>query len=215
VVIIIAGAAAGTVASVATRRPPGFLLGLFVVAATVCAALAVRPTAVRMILPVPALSYLVAALGTGLVTDRPADHTRTAELIAATQWIADGFFAMALATALAVVLTAVRWYLWRRGRKARQVSDRAAPPPAPGRGRRDEYADYGDRWEASEWAQSDPRGDRWVEEDPRRPGQRGAPQGSEGSAGGTGAPAGRRPRGPQSGSGPSGPRTPYNFSSGA
>jgi hypothetical protein len=111
-----------------TRSAPGFLLGLFVVAGTVAAALAVRPRTGRMIFPVPVLSYLVAALISGVVFDRSADSSKTALAIAAAQWIADGFFAMALATALAVAITAVRWFLWHRGRSA--TRDPGWPVPA-------------------------------------------------------------------------------------
>ena len=133
VCIIIASAAIGAIATMVTRSAPGFLLGLFVVAGTVAAALAVRPRTGRMIFPVPVLSYLVAALVSGVVFDHSADSSKTALAIAAAQWIADGFFAMALATALAVAITAVRWFLWRRGRSA--TRDPGWPVPAAGPGR--------------------------------------------------------------------------------
>jgi hypothetical protein len=114
-----------------TRSVPGFLLGFFVVAGTVTAALAVRPRAGRMIFPVPVLSYLVAALLSGIVFDRSADSSKTALAIGAAQWIADGFFAMALATALAVVITATRWFLWRRGRPTTGDPGWPVPPAGP------------------------------------------------------------------------------------
>ena len=98
------------------RSAPGFLLGLFVVAGTVAAALAVRPRTGWMIFPVPVLSYLVAALTSGVVFDRSVDSSNTALAVAAAQWVADGFFAMALATVLAVAIIAARWFLWRRRR---------------------------------------------------------------------------------------------------
>ncbi len=98
------------------RNAPGPLLGLFVVAGTVAASLAVRPRTGRMIFPVPVLSYLVAALISGVVFDRSVDSSRTVLAISAAQWIANGFFAMALATVLAVVIISARWYLWRRNR---------------------------------------------------------------------------------------------------
>src|SRR6266851_978286 len=100
VCIIVASAAIGAVATMVTRSAPGFLLGLCVVAGTVAAALAVRPRAGRMIIPVPVLFYLVAALISGVVYNRSADSSRTALAIAAAQWIANGFFAMVLATVL-------------------------------------------------------------------------------------------------------------------
>ena len=116
------------------RSAPGFLLGFFVVAGTVAASLAVRPRAGRMIFPVPVLSYLVAALISGVVFDRSAGASKTVLAIGAAQWIASGFSAMVLATVLAVVITTVRWFLWRRGRPATRGQagpgrDGAARPP--------------------------------------------------------------------------------------
>ena len=113
------------------RSAPGTLLGLFIVAGTVAAALAIRPRAGRMIFPVPVLSYLVAALVSGVVFDRSADSSKTVLAIGAAQWIASGFFAMALATALALVIITARWLLWRRGRSARRNPGWPVPPTGP------------------------------------------------------------------------------------
>ena len=133
VCIIVASAAVGAIVTMVTRSTPGFLLGFFVVAGTVTASLAVRPRAGRMIFPVPVLSYLVAALLSGIVFDRSADSSKTALAIGAAQWIADGFFAMALATALAIVITAARWFLWRRGRPTTGDPGWPVPPAGPTR----------------------------------------------------------------------------------
>ncbi len=133
VCIIVASAAIGAIVTMVTRSTPGFLLGLFVVVGTVTAALAIRPRTGRMIVPVPVLSYLVAALISGVVFDRSADSSKTALAIGAAQWIADGFFAMALATVLAVVITVTRWFLWRRGRSATRAPGRPVPPTGPAR----------------------------------------------------------------------------------
>ena len=136
VCIIVASAAVGTIATMVTRSAPGFLLGLFVEAGTVVAALAVRPRAGRMIFPVPVLSYLVGALISGFVFNR-SGTSKTALAIGAAQWVANGFFAMALATVLAVAIITVRWYLWRRSRPpAREVrrspGGLGGPPGRPG-----------------------------------------------------------------------------------
>ena len=133
VCIIVASAAVGAIVTMVTRSAPGFLLGLFIVAGTVAASLAVRPRAGRMIFPVPVLSYLVAALISGVVFDRSADTSKTALAIGAAQWIANGFFAMALATVLAVLIIAARWYLWRRGRPATGDPAWPVPPADPAR----------------------------------------------------------------------------------
>jgi hypothetical protein len=126
----VASAALGTIATMVTRSAPGPLLGLFVIAGTVAAALAVRPRMGRTILPVPVLAYLVGALISGIVFNRSAGSSGTALAIGAAQWIANGFFAMVLATVLAVTITAARWYLWRRSRPA---SREPGWPPAEGR----------------------------------------------------------------------------------
>jgi hypothetical protein len=97
---------------------PGFVLGVFVIIGTVAAALAVRPRAGRVIVPVPVLSYLVAALASGIIYNRSSDSSKAALAIGAAQWIASGFFAMAIATVLAVGLVTLRWYLWRRRQRA-------------------------------------------------------------------------------------------------
>ena len=116
-----------------TRSAPGLLLGIFVIAGTVAAALAVRPTAGRMILPVPALSYLAAAMISGIVFNREAATSNAALAIGAAQWVADGFFSMVLATALAIAITAARWFLWRRSRPVARDRDWAVPASSPAR----------------------------------------------------------------------------------
>src|SRR5690348_12589944 len=149
VCIIVASAAVGTIATMVTRSAPGFLLGLFVEAGTVVAAVAVRPRAGRMIFPAPVLSYLVGALISGFVFNR-SGTSKTALAIGAAQWVANGFFAMALATVLAIAIITVRWYFWRRSRR----------PARPVRRSRMD-------WEARDsWDDADPRGGA------RRPGPR-------------------------------------------
>ena len=112
-----------------SRSGPGILLQLLVVAGTATAALAIRPRAGRAIIPVPALSYVAAALLSGIVFDRSVTSSRTVLALDAAQWIANGFFAMALATVLAAGIAASRWYLWRRGRPGPR--DQEWPPPMP------------------------------------------------------------------------------------
>ena len=128
VCVIVASAAVGAIVTMVARTAPGPLLGLFVTAGAVAAALAVRPRARRMIFPVPVLSYMVAALLSGVVDHRSADSSKAALAIAAAQWIAAGFFAMALATVLAVAIISARWCLWRRGRPATRDPGWPVPP---------------------------------------------------------------------------------------
>jgi hypothetical protein len=185
-----------------TRRTPGTLLGLVVVAGTVTAALAVRPRAGRMILPVPALSYLVGALISGIVYSRSAASSGTVLAIGAAQWVANGFFPMVLATVLAAAIVVARWYLWRRRRPARRDQDRTVPPGASPHRRRAAFqtsaepgypAGFAGPGGAPDAADTGGPGDPWGRRDWGDTGPRGS---------------GRRP-GPRPGTGP------YNFSSGA
>ena len=208
VCIIVASAAVGTVATVVTRSAPGFLLGLLVEAGTVVAALAVRPRRGWMIFPVPVLSYLVGALISGFIYNRSTGTSRTALAIGAAQWVADGFFAMALATVLAIVITTVRWYLWRRRRPVTRDPDwtaaaatRPVPPRRPQAARESMVPGSEPGYPGRPGA---PRG-------PRAPEGSRTPRGQGGQAAWNDAdPRGSAPRpGPRSGTGP------YNFSSGA
>jgi hypothetical protein len=115
IVLVFAGALVGGVVSVLAGGQPGLLLGILVIAGTAAATLAVEPRAVYKIIPAPALAYLVAASLAGLINDRAIDTSRTALAISAAQWVAGGFYTMSVATGLAVVMTAVRWQLGRRG----------------------------------------------------------------------------------------------------
>jgi hypothetical protein len=118
----------GLVLTLLFGTEPGLIIGVCLVASTVAAALAVRPGAVYLIFPVPAPAYAVAAFIAGLVHDRGVDTSRTALALSAAQWIAGGFIAMALATALAVIIGGYRWL-----REARPPAGQA--PGRPGQPR--------------------------------------------------------------------------------
>jgi hypothetical protein len=148
--IVIGSAAVGALATVVTGTGPGVVLGLFVVAGTIAATLAVEAGTVYRIIPVPALSYLVAALLAGLIHDRATGTSSTALAVGATQSIASAFLGMAAATIVAIVVTAVRWPGRSRGpgrpgdrppgagadgSRRRQAARNSAAPgrrPAPG-----------------------------------------------------------------------------------
>jgi len=115
IVLVVSGAAIGTVITVLAGGEPGFVLGFFLVIATLAASFAVRPGAVYRIIPAPALAYLAGAVIAGLIHDGGSDTSGAALAISAAQWIADGFLAMTIATALAVLIGAIRWgTYWRR-----------------------------------------------------------------------------------------------------
>ncbi|MGD0608853.1 MAG: DUF6542 domain-containing protein [Streptosporangiaceae bacterium] len=217
VCLIVASTALGAIVTMVAGKIPGGPLGAFVVIGTIAAALAVRPSAGRMILPVPVLSYLLAALVSGVIYNRGTGASNTALAIGAAQWIANGFFPMALATILAIVIIVIRWFLSRRHRGGAPVpawsvpaADPARRPPRPPVSR-DALANPGypagsrDPGAGRDGGGGGGGGGGW--NGPASPGSPG-PAGSSGPAGPPGSPDYRR-RGPRPGSGP------YNFSNGA
>jgi hypothetical protein len=111
VLIVIGCAAIGGLVTVATGSAPGLPLGVFVIGGTAAAVLAVRPRSVYLIIPLPALSYMVAAAAAGLVEikGQAAGASLTTLAVGAAQWMASGFLAMATATLLAIATAAARW----------------------------------------------------------------------------------------------------------
>jgi hypothetical protein len=107
VAFVAAFAALGAIATVFGGAAPGTLLGVFVVLGTVVACLAVRARATYLIIPVPALAYLVGAMFAGVVDEQQA--SRAAYELAAVQWIAKGFVAMVIATLCAISIAGIRW----------------------------------------------------------------------------------------------------------
>jgi len=230
-VCVIAGSALiGAIATIVTRNQPGSALGLFVLAGTVAAALTVQPRTGRLIFPVPALSYLIAALVAGAVYDHSSSKTEL--LVGAAQWIASGFFVMVLATLLAVALTTVRWFMWRREQPGPGAPDRPAQgsraAPRPQAGPPEYYGGFADRGDrrgtGATWPPPGTQPGTPLGTEPgTQPVQR--PPGSQGTWGrdqrpgprpdqGLGWAPDQRP-GSQSGSGPYNFSGPYNCSSGA
>jgi uncharacterized membrane protein len=106
---VLAAALLGMVITVLAGSEPGLIMGIFLIAGTIVAAFAVRPSAAYLIFPVPAPAYAVTAFVAGLIHDHGADTSLTALAINAGQWIAAGFIPMTVATALAVLIAGFRW----------------------------------------------------------------------------------------------------------
>jgi hypothetical protein len=106
---VIAAGLLGLIITLVAGTEPGVVLGAFIVAGTVAGSLAVRVSAVYLILPVPAPAYAVAACIAGLVHDHATDTSHTALALNAVQWIANGFIAMTISTVLACAIAALRW----------------------------------------------------------------------------------------------------------
>lgn len=115
VITVAACTAAGAFATMLTGGEPGGLLGFFVVLGTVAACTAVRSRASYLVIPVPVLAYLVAAMFTGFVDDHIGGASQTMYAIGAVQWIARGFVSMVIATFCAIGIVAIR--LWRSARR--------------------------------------------------------------------------------------------------
>ena len=126
--LAVGGAAAGLAVTVLSGGGPGLVLGIFLLAGTAAAALAVHHRAVYLIVPVPPLAYAVAAILAGLIHDHAAGTSHTALALSAAQWIASGFLAMTAATLLALAAATVRWAAERRRRRGQRP---AGPPLAP------------------------------------------------------------------------------------
>ena len=109
VLLVAAGALAGLLGTVLAGSEPGFALGAGVIVGTVAGAVAVRPRSAYVIIPVPALAYVVAAAVAGFIHDHAIDTSRTALAVGLTQWIAGGFLIMIAATLLAMAIAAIRW----------------------------------------------------------------------------------------------------------
>lgn len=145
VLVVIGSAALGALVTAVTGSAPGIVLGVCLVAGTVAGTLAVRPRTGYLIIPVPAIAYLIAALIAGLIYDRSSDRSSTFLAVNGTQWIASGFVAMTVATGLVIVITAVRWrfgsltkalgrgkpHRQARGRASGRRADRAILSPGP------------------------------------------------------------------------------------
>jgi hypothetical protein len=142
--MLVASGFVGLIATVLAHSDPGDLLGLFVIAGTLAAALGVRTDAVHLIVPIPALIYLGAGLIAGLFHDRAVDTSRTALVVHAIQWVAAGFLAIAASTLLAITITVARRLKARPPAGSRRMApagSRRMPPAAsqqwPDVGRRD------------------------------------------------------------------------------
>jgi hypothetical protein len=137
---VIGGGLLGTMITVLAGSAPGIALGVFTVGGTVAAALAVKPRSAYLIVPVPALTYVVMATMAGLIHDQAAQTSTTALAVNFTQWIASGFVAVIAATALAIGIA-----ILRRPRTSGTPGTRRGPSD-PGHSRSDpEYTPAADR----------------------------------------------------------------------
>lgn len=126
---VVAAAILGMLVTIAAGAEPGIILGVFLVVATVAAALVVRPAVAHRLFPAPAPAYTAAAIIAGLVHDHAAVGSRTGLALGAAQWVASGFIPMTAATGAAVLIAGYRWVqLARSGATAPPLAGQPAPP---------------------------------------------------------------------------------------
>lgn len=130
----------GALACLFTGSGPGLLLDVCMLTGTVLAVLMVRPRAAHLIIPVPALMYLIAALAAGYAADHATDTSHTALLVSAAQWVAGGFLPMIAATLLVLAVTVGYWLVyWRTSRRSAGHQDPAGPASRRYRDPRDDW----------------------------------------------------------------------------
>jgi hypothetical protein len=111
--ILLAAALIGVIATVVLRQDPGGVLGVCIFAGTVIAGLGANYRSAYLIIPVPALAYVIAAFIAGYIHDKSeiTGHLQLAVKVGV--WIGDGFSWMLVATVAAIVVAIGRW-LWGR-----------------------------------------------------------------------------------------------------
>src|SRR5258708_491174 len=82
------------IANLVAGGAPGAVLGVLLTVGSVAAAVGVHFRRAYLLIPVPALAYVVAATATGLFHDRGVEISHTALAVSATQWFAGGFLWM-------------------------------------------------------------------------------------------------------------------------
>jgi hypothetical protein len=154
--IVLATALLGAIVTVVTKRDPGPVLGWLIVAGTAIAGFAVRPRSAYVLVPVPALAYVVFGLAAGYIRHQSDPSGGLA--VNAAQWIASGFLTMAAATVLAVVIALGRWLLDRRPAASGTGRPRSGAGARAGAGGRRGVAERRDQADEARSVSSDSSG---------------------------------------------------------
>jgi hypothetical protein len=168
VVVLLGAVLLGVIGTVVIGHDPGFLIGLLIIVGSVVAAIGTR-RAVHRLIPLPALSYLVATFAAGYLHDKSNLNTSKEFYTSFLSWIGSAFFAVVWATVLIVVIAFGRWVMSKRlvsGTLAPTTSaamptadgSASAGPSAPGQRGRDAR---------HPWGQRDSRGGRAPRDDAR------------------------------------------------
>lgn len=184
----------GAIGTVTAHRDPGSLLGISIIVGACAAALCIRRRSVYLLIPLPALTYLVLSVLAGYFHDRSLGMSKTALAGDFTQWLAGGFTDMVVATVLVLLIFGARLLVSRQlvsgqfAMSAQRAPDGRVPPSLMSPPSRPDRDPRGNRppWDDSAWngrgrPGDSPRGDRdprdgrqaWYEQP--RPGGRGGP----------------------------------------
>ena len=176
-VIFFGIAVLGAIATLVTGNDPGSLLGNLIVLGAVIAALSIRRRGMYLLIPLPALTYLVLAILTGAIHDNATDTSTTQLGLNFLQWIGNGFFSLCAATILVILIFGARLLASRQlvsgsfpmseqrppaGRAGRPALSPQGRPDAPG-GRTDPRRDDRRRTSRAPWDDPDP----WYDQGPR------------------------------------------------
>jgi hypothetical protein len=148
--VLAAATLAGIIFTLVAAQEPGGLLGFFIIAGTIAAALGIRRGKVYLLFPAPALAFFFAAIVTGKVHDAKLGSSTAGLGAGFTQWVAGIFFPVVVATIVALLLGGGRWLLGRQ--LVTGESPLAAGRPAPGNARPAPR----DRRDVDSWADENP-----------------------------------------------------------
>jgi hypothetical protein len=112
--IFFGAAIIGAIGTIATHADPGFVLGFMIIVGACLAALCIRRKAVYVLIPLPALAYLVLAVVTGYIHDHSMGTSTTTLATDFTQWLSGGFTGICLATILVLLIFGARLLLSRQ-----------------------------------------------------------------------------------------------------
>jgi hypothetical protein len=107
-IVFFGAAVIGVAATLVTGGEPGSLLGNLIVLGAVIAALGIRRRAAYVLIPLPALTYLVLATATGVIHDNGTVTSTTQLGLDFLQWIGNGFFSLCAATILVLLIFGAR-----------------------------------------------------------------------------------------------------------
>jgi hypothetical protein len=102
--VFFGAAVLGAILTFVMHRDPGPLLGIPILIGAVIAALGIRRAYAYLIIPMPAVTYLVLAVVTGGVHDASMETSTAALGLSFLQWIGSGFFSIFAATLLVLLI---------------------------------------------------------------------------------------------------------------